>query len=420
MWLRKLGHAKKREILRLACVISVMTITYPSLRPELPVAKIIRLNDFLRKETAALDAFRIEQARLIYSWLEDYPDDPPKNDLAKTDPPKQDSSYLAFYAYSEVPPERKPADTVLDSLKNIPIGTPIEEIKHAADAFGLDFTFMKTVAKIESGFDPKQRTGSYIGLFQLSHYEFAKYGSGDITNPRDNAIAAAYKFTTEGILFELDTHKKPTLYDRYLIHQQGTQGAAEHVSHPEQVAWKSMCATDEGKEKGESWCKRAIWKNTLPTVKQIWKTVDRLTSAGFVDMWQQRLDLFYARYSVADASPPAPAVTAANPSPPPPPPTTPASSTAAKKQPSKPADRVAAMAQHHTPARSSRKISARTSGKAAARAETHQTHPNAKPIRTAAASHADAKRSNKPERRIIAHAKKRPPRRLAATATNTR
>jgi len=29
----------------------------------------------------------------------------------------------------------------------------------------LDFVFMRTVAKIESDFDPKQRTGSYIGLF---------------------------------------------------------------------------------------------------------------------------------------------------------------------------------------------------------------------------------------------------------------
>jgi len=27
-----------------------------------------------------------------------------------------------------------------------------------------------------------------------------------------------------------------------------------------------MCATDEGKEKGEKWCKRAIWENTLPEV----------------------------------------------------------------------------------------------------------------------------------------------------------
>lgn len=214
-------------------------------------------------------------------------------------PLKPDLSYLAYYAYSEVPPDIKPADTVLRALKDIPPGTPLDEIDFAATAFGLDVGFMKAVAKIESGFDPKQRTGSYIGLFQLSNYEFNKYGSGDITDPRDNAVAAAYKFVTDAILFEISTHRKPTLSDLYLIHQQGTQGAAEHVSHPERIAWKSMCATDEGRVKGEKWCKRAIWQNTLPAIKQIWKSVDNLTSGAFVEMWQQRVDLFYAHYSQA-------------------------------------------------------------------------------------------------------------------------
>jgi hypothetical protein len=214
-------------------------------------------------------------------------------------PAKLDLSYLAYYAYSEVPPDVKPADTVLSALKDIPVGTPVEEIKRVSDVFGVDFSFMKTVAKIESDFDPKQRTGSYIGLFQLSNYEFDRYGSGDITNPRDNAIAAAYKFTTAAIRFELNTHKKATLSDLYLIHQQGTQGAAEHVSHPERLAWQSMCATDEGKQKGEKWCKRAVWQNTLPDVKRVWKSVDNLTSGAFVNMWQQRVAELYARYSEA-------------------------------------------------------------------------------------------------------------------------
>jgi len=206
-------------------------------------------------------------------------------------------SYLADYVYSEVPPDKKPADIVLDSLKDIPVGTPIEEIKRASDAFGLDFNFMKAVARIESGFDPKQRTGSYIGLFQLSKAEFAKYGSGDILNARDNAVAAAYKFTTEDKLFELSTHKKATYSDLYLIHQQGTQGAEEHVNHPNRIAWKSMCATDEGKAKGEKWCKRAIWENTLPIVKRVWKSVENLTSGVFLNMWQNQVDHFYAHYS---------------------------------------------------------------------------------------------------------------------------
>jgi hypothetical protein len=214
-------------------------------------------------------------------------------------PPKQDFSYLTYYAYSEVPPDTPPADTVLESLKGVPAGRPIEEIKRASDAFGLDFNFMTAVAKIESDFDPKQRTGSYIGLFQLSNTEFRNFGSGDILNARDNAIAAAYKFTTEAILFELSTHKKPTLSDIYLIHQQGVQGAAEHVSHPDWIAWKSMCATDEGREKGEKWCKRAIWANTLPEIKHVWKSVENLTSGAFVKMWQDRVHRFYTRYSEA-------------------------------------------------------------------------------------------------------------------------
>jgi hypothetical protein len=214
-------------------------------------------------------------------------------------PATSNLSYLSSHPHAELPRERKSADVVLDSLGSVPIGTPLEEIKRASDAFGLDFSFMRTVAKIESDFNPRQRTGSYIGLFQLNRHEFAKYGSGEITSPRDNAVAAAYKFVTEATFFELDTHKKPTFSDLYLIHQQGWRGAAEHVSQPDRIAWRSMCATDEGRQKGEKWCKRAIWLNTLPAIKHIWKSVDKLTSGAFVDMWRKRVDRLYAHYSEA-------------------------------------------------------------------------------------------------------------------------
>ena len=217
-------------------------------------------------------------------------------------PVTQDFRYLIYYVWSELPPAEKPADIVLRSLKDTPVGTPVEEIKRASDAFGLDFNFMKAVARIESGFDPKQHTGSYIGLFQLSKYEFNKFGSGQILDSRDNAIAAAYKVITEGILFEWVTQKKPTLSDLYLIHQQGWEGAAEHISQPDRIAWKSMCATSEGREKGEKWCKRAIWRNTLPAIKDTWKSVEKLTSGAFVGMWRDRIALFYSKYmATADA-----------------------------------------------------------------------------------------------------------------------
>lgn len=267
----------------------------------LPVARERLL---LANEKTNSNTFEKEQAR-----LEDFLDDLVEQQ-ARTENPVQDHSadpmplgrkfsYLAYYVFSEIPPDEKPADTVLKTLKDLPMGTPVEEIKRASDAFGLDFNFMKAVAKIESGFNPKQRTGSYIGLFQLSKSEFRQYGSGSIIDARDNAIAGAYKFATEALLFEFGTGKKPTFSDLYLIHQQGWQGAAQHVSHPKRIAWKSMCATDEGKEKGERWCKRAIWGNTLPAIKHVWKSVDKLTSNAFVGMWQQRVDDLYARYALA-------------------------------------------------------------------------------------------------------------------------
>jgi len=68
----------------------------------------------------------------------------------------------------------KPADVILEALRDVPIGTPLEEIKLASEAFSVDFSFMRTVAKIESDFNPRQRTGSYVGLFQLSKGEFTK------------------------------------------------------------------------------------------------------------------------------------------------------------------------------------------------------------------------------------------------------
>ena len=215
---------------------------------------------------------------------------------ASPSPHKGELPYLKYYVYSESPPPEKPAKIALAAFRDVPLGTPIQEIERAAEAFGVDVNFMKAVAKIESDFNPRERTGSYIGLFQLSKSEFSEYGSGDILNPRDNAMGAAYKFLTEAALFEVITHKKPTFPDLYLIHQQGWEGAAEHVSHPQQIAWKSMCATQEGLAKGERWCKRAIWGNTLPAVKREWKSVDRLTSGAFVAMWRDRVDTLYARY----------------------------------------------------------------------------------------------------------------------------
>ena len=64
------------------------------------------------------------------------------DDVSRATPVKHDFQYLIYYVWSELPPAEKPAEIVLRSLKDIPIGTPVEEIKRASDAFGLDFNFM--------------------------------------------------------------------------------------------------------------------------------------------------------------------------------------------------------------------------------------------------------------------------------------
>jgi soluble lytic murein transglycosylase-like protein len=64
---------------------------------------------------------------------------------------------------------------------------PRDEIREAASLYGVDAVMMMSIAKVESDFNPRVRTGSYKGLFQLSDHEFNKYGDGSIWDARDNA-----------------------------------------------------------------------------------------------------------------------------------------------------------------------------------------------------------------------------------------
>ena len=128
---------------------------------------------------------------------------------------------------------------------------PRDEIREAASLYGLDLAMMMSIAKVESDFNPRVRTGSYKGLFQLSDYEFKKYGDGSIWDARDNARAAAHMFLVQAEKFRWALGHYPDYAERYMVHQQGIQGAIEHYTHPDRVAWQSMCATDEGLLKGE-------------------------------------------------------------------------------------------------------------------------------------------------------------------------
>ncbi len=171
-------------------------------------------------------------------------------------------------------------------------GDPRDEIQQASSLYGVDLPMMLSIAKVESDFNPRAHTGSYKGLFQLSDYEFGKYGDGVIWDARDNARAAAHMFLVQAERFRWALGHYPDYAERYMVHQQGIQGAIEHYSHPERVAWESMCATDEGMKKGERWCKRTIWGNLLPQWKQSFGSVEKILSGDFINLWTGRINHF--------------------------------------------------------------------------------------------------------------------------------
>jgi hypothetical protein len=170
------------------------------------------------------------------------------------------------------------------------------EIEQAAKLFDVDVRMMNAFARIESGYNPKAKTGSYKCLFQLSDGEFAKYWKGAIYDIRDCSIAAARKFATEAAQFEKDVGRTPTAAELYCIHQQGYEGCAFHYDAPQQLAWKNMYLTTEGQQKGEKWARKAIWGNVPKDLKNTFKGgVEALTSGQFIALWTERVNRFMAR-----------------------------------------------------------------------------------------------------------------------------
>lgn len=161
----------------------------------------------------------------------------------------------------------------------------------AAKSHGLDPAMMRRLVQIESSGDPKATKGAYSGLGQLSAKDFQQYGSGgDIFDPAANANAMAAKLAADSAGFEQKYGRPPTAADMYLQYQQGVGGFAAHMAHPEELAWKNMASTTEGKQKGEAWAKQAIWGNVPSNVRdQFPNGVEGMTSAQFMQVWKNKL-----------------------------------------------------------------------------------------------------------------------------------
>ena len=162
-------------------------------------------------------------------------------------------------------------------------------IDAAASSSGMSKSVLRAIADIESSGDPRNVTGSYKGLFQLSEEEFRNNGgTGNIFDPVANAQAAARKIKKEGLELSGKLGRPVSDAELYLAHQQGVAGAYQHLTHPNQPAWQSMFATGEGQQKGAEWAKRAIWGNIANVDKPRFGSVENVTSQQFADYWREK------------------------------------------------------------------------------------------------------------------------------------
>lgn|SRR5262245_31952789 len=167
-----------------------------------------------------------------------------------------------------------------------------ELIEKHARRVGIDPAWMRKIMHVESGGDPRNVTGSYQGLFQLSNREFKAHGgSGDIMDPEQNTMAAANKLAAEKLRFSQKYGREASLKDIYMIHQQGEGGYGKHMANPDRPAWQNMAETGEGKAKGVAWAKRAIWGNVPDNLKAKYGSVENITSRQFTEeVWGAKME----------------------------------------------------------------------------------------------------------------------------------
>lgn len=169
-----------------------------------------------------------------------------------------------------------------------------EAIEQASVQYGVPESALRAFAAIESGGRAHVSTGSYHGVFQLSHVEFRKYGGrGSIFDVKQNTDAAARKLRAEVDVFDQRNGRGPTAVELYLMHQQGIYGAALHLSEPDDPAWQNMHQTAEGKKRGAGWARKAIWGN-VPTDERARfpAGVESITSRQFIEIWTRKMARF--------------------------------------------------------------------------------------------------------------------------------
>ena len=123
---------------------------------------------------------------------------------------------------------------------------------------GMDPAHWRAIAQIESGVNPQSNRNAdtqFKGMFQLGRSVWHDYGSGDIYNPMDNAIAAAKFAQANGAIFRGAFGRDPTPIETYIMHQQGpgfyTKGQMSNIAgNPYSPKMNASLETPQSFEEG--------------------------------------------------------------------------------------------------------------------------------------------------------------------------
>jgi hypothetical protein len=124
--------------------------------------------------------------------------------------------------------------TLRESYQNNPSGATQAAVLTSAGApYGISGSYLQRVHQLENpSNDPRENSAHAQGPFQFIPGTAAKYGLTDRNNFQQSAAAAAHLAADNRDALTHSLGRPPTDAELYLAHQQGAQGAALLLAHP--------------------------------------------------------------------------------------------------------------------------------------------------------------------------------------------
>lgn len=144
-------------------------------------------------------------------------------------------------------------------------------IEREAKAAGINPRWLKIIAFIESGGNPLQKTGSYLGLFQFDPDKSWKdFGErGKILDPTDSTRAMIRALKNYMWYFVQKYGRDPTLPEIFAIHNQGPTGSARLFANLDGKAWESLARGGTPEARAKQKIRGNLWDEVRPETNDI-------------------------------------------------------------------------------------------------------------------------------------------------------